>query len=98
MNSKTIKTSYTICKFKHKAHKLRISLKNRQHGKHSLVQKILDSKNIFQKKKNLLRYKLKEHIPLLKLKRKIKMHFSQESEKYSSTYKKFSEKKKDFIT
>lgn len=101
MNSNKIKTTITKCKFKSKSaksHKLRISLKNQSYKKHSTVQKKLGSKNIFQKNKNLLRYKLKEHIPLLQLKSKIKIETFQKSEKYSTTHKTFSELKQDFIT
>lgn len=98
MNSKTIKSAYKICKLKHKSRKLHISLKNQQHIKHSVVQKIVDSKDIFQKNENFLRYKLQEQIPLLKLNDKVKIQISQNSEKFSITHKKFSENEKDFIT
>lgn len=101
MNSNKIHTAYTICKLKPKSaksHKLRISLKNQQYKKHPIVKKILGNENIFQKNENLLRYKLKEHIPLLQFKSKIKIETSHKSEKYSITFKKFSEHKQDFIT
>lgn len=98
MNSKNIKSAYTICKFKPKSHKLRISLKKRQYKKHSIVQKMLDSKNVFKKNENLLRYKLKEHIPLLQLKGKIKIGTSQKSENYSIIHKNVLEHEKNCIT
>lgn len=99
MKSKTIKKTYTFCKFNHNIHKLRTSLENRQHRKHLLIDRIRDDKNIFLKDKNLIRNKLKKPIPLLQFSDKIKKDNSQKSKKYSKTQKKlFSDNKKDFIT